>query len=354
MKDKHIFIAEEAALLQHIYTTINAQLIMDKRKFTRLIGLKFLFYAALTGVIYSFLFRFDNALSFIVCFIAYGFISILLAFNFSHDFAHDTVFKQKKANNLGFTLIYTLVGAHAEAWKQRHLQAHHHAPNVEHYDSDLELSNLIRLIPNSQHLWFHRFQHLYAPFAYTIYSLFWIFVKDVKLLFAKDEFTENKGFSYHFTFWGQKIAYLTYILVLPMLFSKQSVPTVLAAFLLMHLMQSLFLLFTFFITHHVEATHYPTTDDNGQINVSWLMNQIRSSNDVYPFSPWVNFVLGGFNNHVAHHLFPHIHHVYYPQLNRILYPILLEKGIKPNQTTYFGGVYSHLKLLKKMGLKGDF
>lgn len=351
MKSKHIFIAEDAALLQHIYMTINAQLVMNKRKFARLIGLKFLFYAALTGVTYSLLFKLDNALPFIVCFIAYGFISILLAFNFSHDFAHDTVFKQKKANNLGFTLIYTLVGAHAEAWKQRHLQAHHHAPNVEHHDSDLELSNLIRLIPNSQYLWFHRFQHVYAPFAYTIYSLFWIFVKDFKLLFAKDEFTKNKNFSYHFTFWMQKTAYLTYILALPMLFSKQSVPTVLAAFLLMHLTQSLFLLFTFFITHHVEATHYPTTDADGQINVSWLMNQIRSSNDVYPFSCSVNFVLGGFNNHVAHHLFPHIHHVYYPQLNRILYPILLGNGVKPNQTTYFGGIYSHLKLLKKMGLK---
>lgn len=354
MKDKHIFIAKDAALLQHIYSSVNAQLIMDKRKFGQLIGLKFLFYAALTGLTYGLLFEINDTSLFILCFIMYGFMSILLAFNFSHDFAHDTVFKQKKANNWGFILIYTLVGAHAEAWKQRHLQAHHHAPNVEHYDSDLELSNLIRLIPNSKYLWFHRFQHIYAPFAYMIYSLFWIFIKDFRLLFTKDEFTKNKDFGYHLAFWMQKTVYLVYILVLPMLFSKQSISVVLVAFLLMHLTQSLFLLFTFFITHHVEATHYPTTDENGQINVSWMMNQIRSSNDMYPFSPLVNFVLGGFNNHVAHHLFPHIHHVYYPQLNRILYPILLENGIKPNQTTYFGGIYSHLKLLKRMGLKKVF
>jgi linoleoyl-CoA desaturase len=136
------------------------------------------------------------------------------------------------------------------------------------------------------------------------------------------------------------------------LFTQQSITIVLIGFLLMHLTQSLFLLFTFFITHHVESTHYPTTDAHGFINTSWLMNQIKSSNDIYPFSTWVNFILGGFNNHIAHHLFPNTHHIYYPQLNKILYAILIKKGIKPNQTTYFGGIYSHLKLLKRMSLKG--
>ena len=70
------------------------------------------------------------------------------------------------------------------------------------------------------------------------------------------------------------------------------------------------------MTHHVEATEYPTTDENGYINTSWLMNQIKSSNDMHPFSETANFILGGFNNHIAHHLFPHYHHIYYPKLNR--------------------------------------
>jgi linoleoyl-CoA desaturase len=350
MKDKHLIIAEDSALLHTIYQTVNEQLVMDKSKFPALIGLKFLFYCALNVFIYGSLFQIADSVLFILCFITYGFVSILLAFNFSHDFAHDTVFKQKKWNNIGFTMIYTLVGAHAEAWKQRHIHAHHYAPNVEDYDSDLQLSNLIRIIPNSPHLWFHRFQHIYAPFAYMIYSLFWIFIKDFRILFAEDEFTKNKDFKYHLAFWAQKLAYLTYILALPLLFSAQSWAIVLLGFLLMHLVQSLFLLFTFFITHHVEATHYPTTDANGFIDTSWLMNQVKSSNDIYPFSGVANFILGGFNNHIAHHLFPNVHHVYYPKLNKILYALLIKNGIEPNQTTYFGGIYSHLKLLKRMGL----
>jgi linoleoyl-CoA desaturase len=47
---------------------------------------------------------------------------------------------------------------------------------------------------------YHRYQHLYAPFAYMIYSLFGIFVKDFRILFAEDEFTKNKDFKYHSAF----------------------------------------------------------------------------------------------------------------------------------------------------------
>src|SRR5690606_11494255 len=176
---------------------------------------------------------------------------------------------------------------------------------VEDYDSDLNITKLIRVIPNSQYIWYHKYQHIYAPFAYTTYSLFWVFIKDFVILFSKDEYTKKKNFKYHLSFWTQKIIYVTFILELPILFSGQVWHIVLIGFLLMHITQSLFLLFTFFMTHHVEVTEYPTTDENGYINTSWFMNQIKSSNDMHPFSETANFILGGFNNHIAHHLFPH-------------------------------------------------
>jgi linoleoyl-CoA desaturase len=145
--------------------------------------------------------------------------------------------------------------------------------------------------------------------------------------------------------------YVTYLFALPIMFSEQSGPVVVAGFLVMHLLQSLFLLLTFFMTHHVEGLEYPTVGDDGLINTSWVMNQIKSSNDMHPFSYAANFILGGFNNHVAHHLFPHVHHIYYPELNTILYRQLIANGIEPKQTTYWGGIVSHLKRLRRMGKK---
>lgn len=352
MRDKHIHITRDSELLKTIYRTVDEQLLIDKKQFRFKLGVKFVFYFGLSALLYAGLYMVGHPLLFILTFVLYGFASLLFAFNFSHDFSHNTIFKSKKWNNLCFIFIYTIVGAHAEAWKKRHVNSHHYAPNVEDYDSDLKITKLIRVIPGSEHRWVHRFQHLYAPIAYTTYSLFWVFIKDFVILFSKDEYTERKGGRYHLSFWTQKGVYITYILVLPLVFSLQSWYVVLAGFLLMHLSQSLFLLFTFFMTHHVEATEYPTTDENGYINTSWLMNQVKSSNDMHPFSETANFILGGFNNHIAHHLFPHYHHIYYPKLNRILYGILRANDIRPNQTTYFGGLVSHLKLLKRMSYDG--
>lgn len=348
MKDRHIHVVGDSLLLKAIYKRVEIELKVNKYAFARTICMKFIFYFSLTAISYFALFKISNPYLFILCFMFYGFVTLLFAFNFSHDFSHNTIFKSKRANNLCFVLIYTLVGAHAEAWKLRHVNSHHYAPNVEDYDSDLKISKIIRVIPGSKHYWFHRFQHFYAPFVYTTYSLFWVFIKDFVILFSADEYTVKKNFIYHFLFWLQKISYVSIILILPVIFSAQLWYNVLFGFLMMHLSQSLFLLFTFFMTHHVEETQYPTTDENGFINSSWLMNQVKSSNDMHPFSATANFILGGFNNHIAHHLFPHYHHIFYPRISRILYKTLLQHGVKPNCTSYWGGIISHLRLLKKM------
>jgi linoleoyl-CoA desaturase len=348
MRDKHLHIPQDSALLKEIYAEVGNRLIVNTSSFYRLLWLKFIFYGSATILCYFLLYQLQNPFLFILCYVFYGYSSLLLAFNFAHDLSHDTIFKSKRWNNLSYTLIYSLVGAHAEAWKKRHVHSHHYAPNVEAYDSDLQITSLIRVVPHSKHYWFHKYQPYYAPLAYTTYSLYWIFIKDFVLLFSKEDWAKHKGIPYHASFWMQKMFYIIYILVLPLMYSYQPWYIILIGFVWMHLSQSLFLLFTFFMTHHVEQTTYPTTDQEGFIDTSWVMNQIKSSNDMHPFSRMANFILGGFNNHIAHHLFPHIHHIYYPSLNKILYEILHQHGITPNQTTYWGGVVSHLKLLKQM------
>jgi linoleoyl-CoA desaturase len=349
MRDRHQHISADSELLKQIHSRVQEELVINKRRTAMLIAVKFIVYFSLFTGSYAALYLVRSPVVFITVFVLYGFIAVLFAFNFSHDFSHNTVFKSRKLNNICFTLIYTLNGAHAEAWKQRHIQSHHYAPNVEDYDSDLKITKLIRVVPGSSHYWYHRYQHLYAPFAYTTYSLFWVFIKDLVILFSKDEYNSSKGAGYHLSFWVQKISYIVFILILPLVFSNVNWYVVVAGFLCMHLLQSLFLLYTFFMTHHVESTAYPTTDDEGGINTSWLMNQVQSSNDMHPFSETANFILGGFNNHIAHHLFPHYHHVHYPRLNRVLYAVLQEHGYTPNQTTYWGGIVSHMRVLKRMG-----
>lgn len=348
MKNKHINIPEDLLLFKKISKAVQAQIKINSSEIKQRLVLKFIFYLTLTISFYAGIFWVKNPFIFIAIFVGYGFSSLLFSFNFAHDFSHNTIFKSKQWNHFGFVLMYTMVGAHAEAWKDRHVHSHHYAPNVQGYDSDLDISSLIRVIPGSEYRWHHKFQHLYAPIAYMSYSLFWVFIKDFVLLFSAAEYGVKKDWKYHLSFWLQKGIYIGYLFILPLLFSHQSGMIVLVGFLLMHLLQSLFLLFTFFITHHVVGMKYPTTDTEGKINTSWLDNQIGSSNDFYPFSELANFIFGGFNNHIAHHLFPNINHAYYPKLNKILYRILKDHGITPNETTYFGGVKNHLLHLKNL------
>jgi linoleoyl-CoA desaturase len=111
----------------------------------------------------------------------------------------------------------------------------------------------------------------------------------------------------------------------------------------MHLLKSAFLLFTFLISHHVESTAIHS--DNPPYT-SWFMHQISSANDFHPFSKVANFIFGGFNCHIAHHLFPSLLHMYYPAVSRIIYRNLEENNIPIHQTSYIGGIISHLRLLK--------
>jgi len=353
MKARHLKNSVDTDLYKSILKKIKAKLDLNKKKANRYFLLKGLFYLVLAVSSYASIFIITHPVIYILNFILFGFIIVLLCFNFAHDFSHHSIFKQPFWDNLGFESIYTLVGAHPEAWKKRHISSHHVAPNVEHFDTDLAISGLIRVLPNSKLKWYHKYQYLYAPIAYMSYSLYWVFVKDFIVLKDFSPNSLKQKIRYYFTFISLKSFYILYLLIIPLVFSNQSKVVVLTAFLLMHLIQSLYTLFTFFITHHVHSSNYPKVDSKGVINTSWFMNQIKSSNDFYPFSNVANFIFGGVNNHIAHHLYPHISHYHYPKMNRILYDTLIENGIVPNQTTYLGGVFSHFRLLKLRGTQVD-
>lgn len=349
MKAKHINSTEDAKLYSSIAKEIEEKLDLNKKEADKYFLFKLLVYGSITIFSYALFYIINDSFIFILDFILFGLSAVLLCFNFAHDFSHHAIFKRPFFDNLAFEFIYTLVGAHPEAWKGRHLGSHHFAPNVENYDTDLAITSLIRVLPTSKLFWYHKYQFVYAPFVYATYSLYWVFIKDFIVLFNSKHKSRDKKIKYYFTFFILKLIYIFYLIVLPLMFSKQPVTIVVIAFISMHLVQSLYTLFTFFITHHVYDSEYPIADKECVINTSWFMNQIKSSNDFYPFSKLGNFIFGGVNNHIAHHLFPNISHYHYPKLNVILYKRLKENDITPNVTTYFGGVLSHLRLLKKRG-----
>ena len=286
-----------------------------------------------------------------LAYLVLGFCLLVLGMTLGHDAAHSCLTGSKKWDSLLFEIIFGLQGMNPSLWKVKHNSSHHPFPNISQMDSDLEITPLLRLSPYQKARKIHRYQHLYAPFFYMFSSLIWIFIYDFKMLFKHrhgnlylKKNRVKKGKIIYI-----KFLYILLYLIIPFLLTHFAFTTILLAFLLMHALLSLFITFTFFISHHVTQVHYTDLESQGKINASWLAQQLSTTVDFHPHSKLCNYLFGGFHAHVAHHLFPAVSHVHYPALTRMIRSVLNENNIPYHAVTFFGGIRSHMVHLKNMG-----
>ena len=108
-----------------------------------------------------------------------------IGFSVTHDALHGAYSASPRVNRLIGRLFDTL-GANGYMWKITHNGIHHTWTNIRGYDEDLEVSPLIRLSPHTPFKPIHRFQHLFAFVAYSLATVFWVFVKDYKYFLQRD------------------------------------------------------------------------------------------------------------------------------------------------------------------------
>jgi len=85
------------------------------------------------------------------------------------------------------------------------------------------------------------------------------------------------------------------------------------------------------------------------MNESWVTLQMRTSLDYNAESRVLNWLLGGFNAHTVHHLFPNVCHVHYLDIVPIVRATALEFGLTYNECHYGHAAGSHFRFLKRMG-----
>ena len=320
--------------------------------------LKLVSMALIVGIAYVGILHSHNFGFLLFFYIVFGLMFLIIGINFGHDAAHHCVTGHRKFDNLLFQLIFGLQGLSGYVWQIRHNFSHHIFPNVYENDTDLEMSGLILLSPHQKKLAIHKYQHIYAPFVYLTFSLAWIFFVDISMFVRKKHANLKLGkipaievvklilikTTYLFTF-----IYIPYLITgLPLL-------QILSAYLLMNFSVSIFLAFTFFISHHVLEADYAEPDHSkAAVSGSWVHHQIVSTIDFCPESPVGNYIFGGFNLHIAHHIFPEVSHIHYPELTRIIRETLEENNLDWYKSFgFFDGVISHLTLLKRNG-SGQF
>ena len=280
---------------------------------------------------------------------------VALAYNVSHDAVHGALSKKGWVNELFFYMTFNPLGPNGYLWRLRHKIMHHTCVNIPGFDFNIEASSILRFAPTQQWRPIHRFQHLYAPIAYMVFTIHWVFIKDFQMLRITRIGNLDR---IHHPWWrilevlAWKVVYVSYMIVLPTVMTSHSLLEVLAGFVLFQAIVSFQFVITFTGSHLNEGMVFVDHDD-AHIPHSFLEHQLHTSLDFNPRNPLVSFFLGGFNAHVAHHMFPHICSVHYPAITKLIQETSAEYDMPYKQMNMFKLYLSHFRYLAQMGVDPD-
>ena len=279
----------------------------------------------------------------LLSYVILGALTTGIVLNIVHDAVHNALFKNPLWNKIAI-LWMEVLGTDAYIWKRRHITFHHSYPNIIGMDSDIRQSNLIRILPNAPYLSQHRYQHYYMPFVYFFFTLNWFFSRDFNdAFFHSDELHIRNGRKAKLII--QKIVYLFCFIILPALVTGNGVGIYIAGFLLMHFTASIIGVFALTTSHVNQDSIFPEPDENGMMPDSWATHQLKVTQDFGTNNFFINTCFGGFNFHVAHHLFPSLQHRYYKKITEIIRITAEEFGMEYKCKPFGAALLSHYKLL---------
>lgn len=282
-----------------------------------------------------------------------GLVVASVGFNVMHDGAHGSYSSRKWVNELmGHSL--NLLGGSVHFWKLKHNVNHHTFTNIEGLDDDIDIKPWVRTHTGQPKHWFHRFQHIYGLLLYGLTYLFWIFYNDLKKYFTGKiaDHTRMKPLSLkeHLVFWATKLCYVAVFLVLPMYFAGV-LPTLLG-YSVMVFVTGLFIAVVFQLAHVVEQAEFvDPAAGGGDIRSEWAVHQVATTANFATRNKLWNWLFGGLNFQVEHHLFPKISHVHYPAINQRLKQVCAEFNVKYREfPTLRSALWSHLVHLRHVGM----
>ncbi len=282
-----------------------------------------------------------------------GVVVASIGFNVMHDGAHGSYSGRKWVNELmGHSLNF--LGGNVYLWKLKHNVNHHTFTNIEGMDDDIDIKPFVRVHEGQKRYWFHRFQHIYGLLLYGTTYLFWIFVNDIKKYFtgkiADNTPMKPMNMKEHIIFWASKVFYIGVFLVLPMFFAGV-VPT-LVGYGVMVFVTGLVIAVVFQLAHVVEdADFIHPAEDGHHIEAEWAVHQVTTTVNFATHNKVWNWLFGGLNFQVEHHLFPRISHVHYPELNKRLKEVCAEFNIRYREfPSLRSALWSHLMHLRQVGM----
>lgn len=296
------------------------------------------------------MFNGDSPGLYISLFILMGLVTVLIYLNLLHEAAHNNIFKVARKFNKWILLLFDLIGANSFMWKKRHIQSHHTYPNIDGWDTDIAQSGPILIVPNREPKGMQKYQDKFVFFAYPFYLFNWMLLRDFK-----DYFSRNRVI---YKIYGPmpasekikmilyKLFYLFYQVAVPVLFFQVSFSLAFGAWFLEVLVASVFALFVLLPLHPLPDNAFPAPDEEKNLPYSWLRHQLEVTNDLTNNNWFIRHVLGNFNFHVVHHLFPNYSYAYYKEITEEIAAFARENNLPYKRFPIMTALKKHYLLLK--------
>jgi len=295
---------------------------------------------------------FANPLLVIALWIVMGFGMAGIGLSIMHDGNHGAFSKNKFVNKIT-GLTANLVGGNAKLWKLQHNVLHHTYTNIHQADEDIDGPSFLRFSPHHEKKAIHRYQHIFAFFAYGLMTLGWAAWSDHKqaIHFKNKGLIKSNKFVKEMiilTLW--KLFYFAYLLAIPIFVFQLPVWLVLTGFLIMHFVCGLTLSLIFQLAHIVPMNDFPTPNEHGVIENNWAIHQLQTTANFSPKSRLFSWYIGGLNYQIEHHLFANICHIHYRKISKIVQETAREFEVPyHSQGNFFSAIGSHYTMLKTLG-----
>ncbi|MCO5724802.1 fatty acid desaturase family protein [Robiginitalea marina] len=276
--------------------------------------------------------------------------------NVMHDGNHGTFSSKKWVNKLMGGSIYILAG-NVYNWQVQHNVLHHTYTNIQDHDEDLEAGRILRFSPHAKWHRFHRFQHYYSIFLYGLLTFNWAITTDFAQMYRYTKRKLSYGkFPNPVINWSvlviTKLIYATVWIVVPMLVLDIAWWKVLLGFFVMHYVAGVILSVVFQLAHVVDHAEMPLPQEDGTMEDSWAIHQLRTTVNFGTRNRIVNWFTGGLNHQVEHHIFPNISHIHYTKIAKIVKQTAREFNLPYNEyKTTRKAIISHFRHLKELGKK---
>ncbi|MFP7657057.1 fatty acid desaturase family protein [Chryseobacterium proteolyticum] len=292
----------------------------------------------------------EKSLLYILSFVLMGIMLVLIYLNLIHEAAHNNIFQNKRLNSWVLQ-IFDFVGANSYIWKKRHIASHHAYPNVDGWDTDIEQSGLLLIVPWIRAKGVQKYQHLFFFLVYPLYLFNWMFIRDFRDFFDKERvILKTQGaipVIEKVKMVVYKLFYFFYQIVVPVVFFKVSIGLAIGAWFLQVITASIFALFVLLPLHPLPDNAFPKLDEKNSLPYSWIRHQLEVTNDLTNNNWMIRNVLGNFNFHVAHHLFPNYSYMYYNEITEEIEEFAREHGLVYKRFPIFTALGKHVDLLRQ-------